>query len=310
MSTKIFNAFRVRSDADVWDVLKGIYDQAEENVRQRLRTFYRERMDELDPESQPYRAARRKDPARSEASLRLSLVEDDVREKFIESATSMRRSEYDLEVSLALTKHQTGFYLRAFCDHISCLGGALDFLQTHADLEDFHYQNQVDRPDAVSEQAWEERGRIWNEMADVAGFFRYQLIVEISSWAKFWRLNPWLGLVEEFHLNAPTFPPREEILARSLRALSAIESVTAEPGSIIVKTATATITIEKSSKKAQRGQWLTRMDGKLKRHATLQRALDRVYMANVNPSWRATIERYQREFKRDKARKKATPKRV
>jgi hypothetical protein len=266
-------------------------------------------VDEVDPESDGYRAERAKDPSRSEASIRLSLVDATLHEKFKASATSMQRSEYDLEVELALTQHRTGFYLRAFCDQVSCLRGSLDFLETHPELEDFHYQNQADRPSEVSEEAWDERAEIWNGMTDQAGFFRYQLIVEVSSWSRFWRLNPWLDLAQEFHRNPPTFPPREEILARPLRALSAVESVTAEPGLITVKTATSTSIIERSGKRSQRGQWLTRLDGKLKRHATLERAIGRVYMAYVNPTWRATIERYQREF-RAKKRKKIPRKHV
>lgn len=309
MSMKVYSAFRVKPEADVWAVLKDIHDSAERNVRESLRAFYRARVEEVDLESKEFRAARRTDPGRTEASFRLHLVDEDLCKKFKEAATSMQRSEYDLEVNLALTKHRTGFYLRAFCDNVSCLRGSLDFLQTHPDLEDFHYQNQTDRPRGVSEHAWGERKRIWDEMADKAGFFPYQLIVVVCSWGKFWRLNPWLELAQEFHLNPPTFPPREEILARPLRALTAVESVIAEPGWITVKTATSTATIEKSTKRAQRAQWLTRMGGKLKRHATLERAIDLVYLTYVNPSWRATIQRYQREFRATK-RKKATRKRV
>ena len=260
MSTKIYDAFRVRPAVDIWAVLQDIQRRAEKNVVKRLRAFYIEEMEGIDPESPAYREARAKDPKGSEAGLRLRIVHDLVREGYRETSTRLQRSRYDLDVSVALTHHETGYYLRAFCDSFGIAGGSLDFLRRHPDLEDFHYQNQTDRPKPLTEGEWEERRKIWDEMMDKHGHLKCQLVLEVSSWQGFHRIDPWYELLQKFHDNPPVFPTREELVARVLRKLDAIETVTAKPGCIVCTTKDGqTATLAKSRKPAQKGQWVTQI---------------------------------------------------
>lgn len=308
MSTKIFNSYRVKPGADFWAVLRSIEIQAKANVVEKLRAFYIEKMEAVDPTSEAYLASSANHRDGSEVFNRLWFVDEIVRERAKKSATSVERDQYDLDVSIAVLHHRTGFYLRAFCDSVSMLGGSLDFLATHPDLEDFHYQNQADRPEGISEDAWEERKTIWNEMSDDLGFFPCQLILEISNWGLFWRLNPMLDLAREFHAKPPVLPSREELDARVLRRLDTMESVTAEPGRIVCVTkAGETVTITKATKRGQKGQWVTRLGDELKRHGSLGRAAGHVYMGFCAEWFRSGVKQHLRRAKqarRERARKR------
>lgn len=301
MSTKIFDAYRVRPDADLWTVLRDIEAKAKANVIEKLRAFYIEKMEGIDPESEAYRKSSANHRDGSEAFNRLWLVDEIIRERARESATSLKRDEYDLDVSIAITQHRTGYYLRAFCDNASMLGGSLDFLAQHPDLEDFHYQNQTDPPEDVSDEAWEERKAIWNEMASDHGFFPCQLGLEISNWGMFWRLNPMLDLAREFKQNPPVFPSREELAARVLRKLDALQDVTAAPGRIVCLTKEGvTVTISKATKASQKGQWITRIGDQLKRHGDLGRAADHVYLTFCADWFRRSFARLMRRAKQQR----------
>ena len=293
MSTKIYDAYRVKPEVDVWALLQEIATRGRKNVVRKLQTFFRKHIDEMDTEGPLYQAARKKDLSQSEIFLRADLVHEHVREAAKKSATSQERSTYDLDVSVALLHHSTGYYLRAFCDGYSLLGGSLDFLASHPSLEDFHYQNQADRPASVTEEEWDERARIWNEMIDEAGFFRCPLVLEISNYGLYWRLSPWLDIVRRYKAKPWEFPIREEVFARSLRELKTVRSVTAKPGRIVCTDEKgAVLTIAKCTKSSQKGQWSSTIDGALKRHKTLARAVGRVYDALLEPGMRRRLRQW------------------
>lgn len=299
MSMKVYDAFKVKDQDRLWPVLRDIRERGEKEVVARLRAYYIEEMETIDPEGGAYKAARAKDPEQDEIARRLSIARDKLREGFRKGATSMERDKFDPAVCVTVTEHATGFYLRAFCDPVSLLGGSLDFLETHADLEDFHYQNSSDPPKTVALEAWEDRRRIWDEMMTPPGCgpFKDQVTLEISSWACFWQLDPWFDLRKEFHDNPPTLPVREEVLARTLRELSAFQEVFAERGCIkALTTKGAVVLIQPAKKRSQKNQWVTTVDhGTTKVHGSLTRAVDWVYYQHMNPSWRARLDSWRKE---------------
>lgn len=298
MSLKIYDAYRIKDSAKVWQVLADIRERGQREVVDRFRAYYVEEIETVNPESDVYRAARAKDSKQSEVSLRLDLAETKLRQGAMKSATSVRRDHFDLDVDVAMTWHDTGYYLRAFCDPVSMLGGSLDFLKSHPDVEDFHYQNQTEPPEGFTDEAWDERGRIWKEMMvpPDSGMFKNQVVVEISNWTAFWHLNPCWDLRREFHDQPPTLPIREEVLARTLRQLKAIASATAAPGLITATTADgAVIIVRKASKRSQKGQWISVIDGRTKAHANLERAVDRVALVFMDGYMKQLYERFRRE---------------
>jgi hypothetical protein len=290
VSTKIYDAYRVKDRDRVWRVVEDIRERGEKAVILRLAKYYRDFVDNIDPEDASYKAERAKDQVHDypEHVTRLQLAQTALRDGFQKSATSVHRSFFDPDVNVALTWHATGFYLRVFCDRASLLGGALDFVRTHPDLEDFHYQNQSDPPSGVQPEEYEARARIWDEMSTPpgSGLFQNQLILEISSWGKFWHLDPWLDLTREFHQSPPTYPIREELFARRLRRLEAFGVVKAEPNQISGTTKDGVIvTIAKRGKICK-----SRVGDRVERHVTIDNAVNWVEYLHLPEYLRRRID--------------------
>lgn len=305
MSTKIFGAYHVKDPAKVWHVLAEIRERGQREVVDRLRAYYVREIEEVDPESTIYKAAKAKDPGREEVPLRLDIAENKLREGAMKTVTSMRRDTFDLDVDVAMTWHETGYYLRAFCDPVSVLGGSLDFLESHPGLEEFHYQNSTDPPAKFKgrDEEWHDRGRIWNEMMvpPGSGMFKDQVVVEISNWTSFWYLNPCFDLRLEFLETPPLLPPREEVLARQLRHVSALREVTAEPGRITgVAKDGAVFTITRATKRSQKGQWISALEGTVKAHPSLNRAADRITHRYMDGFVRNLYEQFRRQNRQEK----------
>lgn len=302
MSTMILNAYKVK-DGDLWGTARYIRERGEKEVIERFRGFYRDFIMGLDAEDPVYREALAKDPERKEVLTRLFMAHDVLQDGFKKSVTNPRRETFDPEVSVAFTQHATGVYLRAFCDPVSLLGGSLDFLRTHPNLEDFHYQNQTDKPKSVSLEDWDARATIWNDMTTRSGVFRDQLVLTISSHDCYWHFDPWIELAQEYNENPPALPIREDVLSQQLRKLEAFAEVHAEPGLITGTTkAGVRIVIEPAKKRSQKKQWISRIDGKTKVHANLSRAVNWVGYVYMDPSVRRWLDSYQAE---ERAKKRA-----
>lgn len=304
LSTRIANAYRLKPGVDLWRFLKAVRERGQKEVIQRLRDFYWEYVEEMDPESEAYKEQRLEYPDRGEASLRLAMAYDELRVGFKKAIASSRRDRFDPDVNVAVTRHRTGFYLRAFCDPVSILGGSLDFLTEHPDLEDFHFQNATDRPPKVSAAAWDERRQIWEEMSTGGGFFRDQLVLEISNWQSFDSLNPWLAVAREYREHPPELPSREEVLARGLRKLEAFAQVTAEPGQIQGKTKAGAVVLVERGKKSGKRPWVSRIDGKAKTHVSLNLAVDWVWYQHTSPSLRGMIDEFRTNAIRERKRQR------
>lgn len=291
MSTKIYNAFKIKDRNRVWLVMGDIRERGEREVVERLRKYYRSFVDNIDPEDEKYKAERAKDIEREsypDYATRLHIAQTALRDGFRKSVQSMQRDFFDPDVSVALTWHETGFYLRAFCDNVSLLGGSLDFLKTHPDLEDFHYQNQVDPPDDIPPDEYEARGRIWDEMSvpKGSGILKNQLILEISSWGAFWRLDPWLDVNREFRANPPRFPIREELFARRLRQLDSVAEIFAEQGRLTgTTTAGTTVSIARGRK-----VWTSRVGSRVEKHSSIEHAVNWVEYLNLPEYLRRQVD--------------------
>jgi hypothetical protein len=300
VSTKIYNAFRVKKSVDFWSFLWRVRDTARENVKVALKAHYHDLVNRTSTDSPEYKAARAKSDA-PEHSVRLSLARDLVRKGFRENVTRLERDTYSLEVSIAVYPHKGRYYLRTFCEPCSVVGTVLDFVEQLPELEEYHYQNQTDRPEEVSPRDWSERKRVWNEIVETDNGVGSHVALDILSWSGFYLIDPWLDLAREWHDNPPTLPNRGEVWAGDLRALKALrnEKVTVEPGTI------------QSSKfriaRQEDGSWLVNLKHfKPRKFPTLDRAADRVWFEFQPESTKEWVRRTQKEAKeRRRAEKQA-----
>jgi len=298
MSTKIYDAYKIKRKVDLWPVLWDIRDKAEANVVKKLKELYWEVMLHLNTESEEYqkKLASTKYP---EWSVRLDMAREKIREEIQKNVTSRERDTFDISVSISVYPHETGFYLRAFCDQVSCLGGSLDFLYDHPKLRDFHYQNSCDRPDRVSAREWRQREKIWDEIIGEGLYMKNRVELNICDWEAFQRrLDPWLDLAKKYHKKPPVFPIKEEVLARKLRKIEAVSDVRAERGLIVANHGKVTI-------KKGRSKWASLVEGKTKHHPSVENAVEWVRYQLLPPESKAIIDRMLKDAKAHERRLKA-----
>jgi hypothetical protein len=114
-------------------------------------------------------------------------------EGYKKSSVSIERSFFDFDVNVAFREYKGRVYLIPYCD--LTMREVLDFLDEDPRIEEFGYQNQTDRPERFTPQEWAARSRVWHALTKEPTWYEFAL-VEVSSYGKFWRLNPWWDLAE------------------------------------------------------------------------------------------------------------------
>jgi hypothetical protein len=198
MSTKIWEAYRVREVHDVWEVLWDIRRRAEKNVRRTLTKLYDALIAEakLPPEAhellRTYATDRPIDPERF-GYLDASRF---VVENFRKTIGRSERSIWDLSVSVAVRRGSRRRFLLIPYPGSGLLSSSLAFLRRHAALADFHYQNSSDRPSHITAQAWAGRARTWEPLLD-DDRWQDKLELSIVSVEGWFRIDPAWGLIRK-----------------------------------------------------------------------------------------------------------------
>jgi hypothetical protein len=175
MSTKIYNAYRLRRGRNLWKVLEGIQDVAMHRCRARLAKLY-DRMLQSPSEFDGFRLG----------ALPYMDASRWVHSAYGAQVMKSLRDLFDLDVSVAVHNVDERYLFRAFPGS-GLFHDSLDFLETHPALEDYHYQNQADQPSSVSNRAWNERRVTWERAMRPDGYFKMQLcldIVSINGWSQ------------------------------------------------------------------------------------------------------------------------------
>jgi len=197
MSFKVYNAYHLKDPNSLWVVLRKINKQAQENVRQKLKDFWRTLMVNLQEDSDKFKQELSKND-NNYALTRLFIVDDLMRQEVVKQATSMQRNHFDVSVSVSLFELNGQYYLRGFCDRGSCLGGSLDFLNDMSELEDYYYQNSTDKPEEISDEEWKKRVEIWDSIYSDHGFTTCQLHMDICDWEIYaLKFSPFLDFYKE-----------------------------------------------------------------------------------------------------------------
>lgn len=290
MSTKIYNAFRIKRRVDVWALLWRVRDQGINNVRLALREHYLDLVRRMRTDDPSYLEQRSRFPHDvAEHVLRLTLAHEQVRAAYAKDLGSPYRDNYTLDVSVALYPFKGRYYLRPFCESCSVVRGALDFVADLPELEDYHYQNQTDRPKHIGAREWSQRRKTWNGIFGRVNGLPNVLVIDVLDWSSWVLVDPWRELMHEWKTSPPALPSREEIWAEDLRALPSLRDdiITCEPGRI----RGSTFEIAKLGE-----NWTYRLGSRAPRRArSLDHAADRVWFEFQPPS----LKRMARELASD-----------
>jgi hypothetical protein len=304
MSTKVYNAFKVKDPANLWRLIDKIFHKGRANVDKTLREHYLQKVRHMDPSDKEYIEAWEKSDS-SEANFRLYRVHDKLRSRYKENTVRLEWDTYSLDCTVCIYPYRDQFYLRTFCEGGSIFRNVLDFVKKLPELEDFHYQNQSDRPDDIPAKDWANRRRVWDGISKKNHDIGVHLDLEICSWGCFHLIDPWIHLAKEWVANPPVLPSREEVWAEILRKnVPAFTKVTFEDGYIVAQPGNVEIRKGINAK-----FWVTYIEGKQKKHKDLNRAADYVSFEHQSESTKSVVRSLMAQAKEARAaRRKRAPK--
>ncbi len=231
MSTKIYNAFRVKRGVQLWPLLWAIKKKGIANIQQVLVNTYNKVLG--DPQSIGEMRTNLKMDADYEVGP--DDVSTYVKKLYRAQLGGGLRNPFNFDVSLSVRELRGRYYLITYCDGLT--HDVLKFLQRDRRVEDFHYQNQTDRPEKISERAWRVREKTWDKI-DKAGWKNF-LILDICSYDAFPYIDPaWnFGKENPWHHQLKELSERREAKRKAASAASAAS--TASPGATTAKSPSA-----------------------------------------------------------------------
>jgi hypothetical protein len=190
VSTKVYNAYRVKRSSELWVVLRDIDRTATANVVAAINGVYDDISARYDRNKDPLkREIEKKGPDYPEVGARERLAQRLIRRLYRIQSSRMDRCGINFDASVTVRQNRGRFYLIWYADCLSPVARCFDFMDDDPRLEDFHYQNQTDRPDGISASAWAHRRKVWAEIYQ-AGWDHFLTLV-ICDFDRYRTLDPW-----------------------------------------------------------------------------------------------------------------------
>ena len=197
MSTKIYYAYRTKRGVDKWQVIKEIRRRALDRAKARLRemiTLICTREDVQESIRKSLEDTKNLFPGLRGVKDVVSFGEASryIGDQFRKQATEMIRNPWDLAVSFTV-RHRAGrFYIIPYSGE--GMHNVFGFLAEMDELEEYGYWNNTDKPEHVSEAAWNWRAKIWNDFCDEWDDY---LCVEVLTPMNYIYKSPWLEMCRE-----------------------------------------------------------------------------------------------------------------
>lgn len=200
MSIKVWEAYRVKKGHNIWEVMRDIRLIAEKRARKTLTKLYDQFLKDWNNDPKMKLAAAKliyRDEKRAKESAKekwsYAQAHDFVYRQYAAQRATSERNPFDLDVCVAVRQLRGRFYLIPYPGS-GFLGATLRFLAKHPALEDYHYQNQTDRPENISAREWARRSKIWDVLLD-DDRWPDKLALDIVSVDGFVRVDPWMKLL-------------------------------------------------------------------------------------------------------------------
>jgi hypothetical protein len=211
MSTKVYNAYKLVNKNDLWPLIRDVKVKATQNIKSVLKNIYIFEMNKVNKDSEiyqknyksifnnPYIKITPKNKNINESRVILETVNDIIIEKYQKVSTSMQRNEFDFDVNVAFYENKNKIYFRHFSDML--MRNVFNFLIKDSRIVDFHYQNQTDQPEHISNREWEYRKKVWDEIFSEPGLTSTYLTLELCNFNMFHQISPYLDILKTIHKN-------------------------------------------------------------------------------------------------------------
>lgn len=173
MSTKIYDAYRIEKSRDILPLMQEIKKYFLENFPKDMLVYLTNTV--------KYKMAKDFDPTikdRKDEFIKQRLFD-------LEIANLTRKCfrEHDIiEFLLPSTiLYDDNYWYIKFYINLNRFGQLIDEIQQKFELQDYHYQNQTDRPNGISEEQWSERSAKWEKLLakhhwNFKNFFQFNII--------------------------------------------------------------------------------------------------------------------------------------
>lgn len=193
MSVKIWEAYKLKPSVDLWKFLADVRVKAEKAAREKIKSdiktlcvTYNDGKADLKKDILNLYRAHPDTVEMYKGFITTVQASDLIRRAYVDADLKHQRI-FNYDCQLAVRQNRGRYYFIPY-DGI----GALAFLKRDRRVTDYHYQNQSDQPSNISNRAWNERRKTWEEMSgpDDEHWWDF-LTLEVLSPGLWWRLTPW-----------------------------------------------------------------------------------------------------------------------
>lgn len=213
MSLKVWRAYRLKRSQDLWPFVADVKRIGTEKIKEELHKIFKQFMEAVDTKSDGYAEALAVYEGNDQ--LARALVTDRFfREGYKAASVSMERSHFNFDVSVTFRRHKRWIYLIPYCDMF--MQKTLDFLDKDPRIEDYHYQNQTDKPSKIPMREWLERAQVWEAITEQDVWPSY-LTLELCNYGMYHNVNPFFDLQfkQTLYRTGEKKPPRVADIVRA-----------------------------------------------------------------------------------------------
>lgn len=189
MSFKVYEAYRIKSGLQLFDVMASLRTTAQERVRNVLQTQYTETLKD------PTWLEGLVPPNTNLEELTVRKIDLLFREQYGAQLSHLENSVWNFDLTLTIWEHKKRYYLVPHKPGF-LLTNVLDFLQEDSQLEEYGYWDSSDRPKGVSPAAWRTRKKIWTHIKVPEQVAR-SLECSIVNYHNWNSISPWFEMAQK-----------------------------------------------------------------------------------------------------------------
>jgi hypothetical protein len=161
---KLDNTYKIINKNHYKTLVEDIKTKATENIKTVLKNIYTHEIEKVDESSKKYQQIRKsilKDPTTKwtadkeylcGALVSLEIANDLILEKYKQAVESLKRNNFDFDVSIKFYKYKESLYFTYFSD--MQMRNIFDFLVNDKRVVDFHSINKVNSNNYISNKNW------------------------------------------------------------------------------------------------------------------------------------------------------------
>lgn len=194
MSTKIYEAYRVKGNVNFWKLIQRIKTKGEATVTEALKALYLDSLQYVIEDSEKYKSEL-EICVGDEYLAKLAVVRDVFFDLYKACYTRFEGGPYDLTVLIRFYRLGRSIYLIPAVHWLAPTNHCLDFLKKEKGLEEYRYWTNSDKPEGITRKEWVKRGKTWDRVLDRGVLFEMRLL---DLFGNFHKIDPWWKLIDDY----------------------------------------------------------------------------------------------------------------